>query len=777
MVSRSRIALLVLLVSLCPLALARAADLTLDGQAHLSQLQGLPLAVTVSGTPGAPAYLLIDVSPGPALLFGQPVELGFTPALLVVPLGSLPPSGEVTLNGPVPIQQAATGLTVYMLAVVASNPSPALWEISGGASLTMLDRDVQLAGNPLAAFPFVEHVKAFNQGRPISAAVDPALYPWVVGQTADVYVVAHKSRSQWLADPTLTDVSASGAETFTFTAGGVAADTLVVDSGTLNAVPSPGVAMGVPYDVVVDLDQDGLFDHSDLIDGFDDVEAGLYVVHDIQMPGPHAVTEILYSGGTFLGQDTYYPSDIASLGQLPLLVVSHGNGHNYQWYDHIGYQLASYGWIVMSHENNTGPGIETASTTTLTNTDYFLSHLDTINGGVLQGHVDGHTIVWLGHSRGGEGVVRAYDRIVDGTYVPANFTASDIQLLTSMAPTDFLGPGNSDPHDKPYHLWVGGADADVTGCADNDIAQSFHLLGRAQGRRWSISLHGVGHGDFHDSTGSVATGPCLVGKPDTHTIMRGYLVALVEHVVHGNIPAGDFLWRQWESFRPIGAPDANPCVNVDLTDHETGASVAVIDDFQTNPELNLSSSGGAVSGSATLVAEGILNDPDTSFTWDGEDFSGFTWARTGDRERGLVLEFNGGDKDLSFQLVPALQDATGYRYLSFRAAQITRHPLTTAVLGDMTFAVTLTDADGATATVGIGVYGGGIEEPYQRTSCGTGAGWGNEFETIRLPLEAFVADGSGVDLSRLATVTFDFGPSFGSPSGRIGLDGLELVED
>ena len=42
--------------------------------------------------------------------------------------------------------------------------------------------------------------------------------------------------------------------------------------------------------------------------------------------------------------------------------MSHGNGHNYQWYDHIGRHLASYGYVVMSHENNTGPGSDAAST-------------------------------------------------------------------------------------------------------------------------------------------------------------------------------------------------------------------------------------------------------------------------------------------------------------------------------------------------------------------------------------------------------------------------------
>ena len=49
-----------------------------------------------------------------------------------------------------------------------------------------------------------------------------------------------------------------------------------------------------------------------------------------------------------------------SLGELPLLVVSHGNGHSFAWYRFLQDHLASYGYIVFSHDNNTLPGIETA---------------------------------------------------------------------------------------------------------------------------------------------------------------------------------------------------------------------------------------------------------------------------------------------------------------------------------------------------------------------------------------------------------------------------------
>ena len=124
---------------------------------------------------------------------------------------------------------------------------------------------------------------------------------------------------------------------------------------------------------------------------------------------------------------------------------------------------------------------------------------------------------------------------------------------------------------------------------------------------------------FHNGTGNqFASGPCLVGKPDTHTIMRGHVLPLAAHHLRGNLPAEDYLWRQWEGFRPVGAPDANPCVTVDLMYREgTVAGKFVVDDFQSNPSVGQSSSGGIVSGTVSAPFEDRLDDPDTNFIQNG----------------------------------------------------------------------------------------------------------------------------------------------------------------
>ncbi len=642
---------------------------------------------------------------------------------------------------------------------------------SGRAISGLITTD--LAGSALGAYPFFEYVSAFNAGATVEVAIDTGRFPLLVGVTADIYVVEAKTRLEWIADPTLTDVS-GGVESSSFVAGSITGNTLTVDAGSLS--DDAGLGLGVGYDIVIDVDDDGSLSAGDVIDGYGN-EAGFYVVHDITLPGPLAVTEATYDGGgAFLGQNTFYPTDIASMGELPLVIVSHGNGHNYQWYDHIGNHMASYGYVVMSHQNNTIPGIETSSETTLTNTEYFLGNLGTIEGGVLNGHVDTRRITWIGHSRGGEGIARAYDRVFDGDFVPTQFTIDQLALLSSIAPTDFLGNNNSNPHGVPYHLWVGGSDNDVSGCASSGIGQSFTLLDRALGARQSLSLHGVGHGDFHNGGGSsVATGPCLVGRTDTHTIMRGYLLPLIKHYVEDNIPAEDFLWRQWESFKPIGAPTSS-CVVADLYYRLDDDTTFVIDDFESAPATNMSSSGGNVSFNVADFTEALLNDGNTNFTDVGaaDPMNGMTVADGDDASRGIIFNYK-ANRFLEFALSGADRNLAGYEYISFRGCQQTRHPLTIAELGDTTFTVTLRDGAGTTSSINFGVYGGGLEEPYQRSNCGAGAGWNNEFETVRLRVHDFLHDGSGLDLSNIVAVRFNFGPSFGSTSGRLGLDQIELT--
>ena len=635
--------------------------------------------------------------------------------------------------------------------------------------------EVELTGRPLAAYPFFEFRHTFNAGSPVKGTVDAEHFPWLTGQLADVYVVEERGASEWAQNPALVDVRGAPLPV-NFPGIDVYGNVFSADAGVL---PAPiGAELGIGYDLVLDFDQDGQLSAGDLIDGRGD-EAGFSVVRDVVAPGPYQVIEVTYSGGSFLGQNLYYPSSIADLGELPLVVVSHGNGHNLSWYDHIGYHLASYGYVVMSHQNNTVPGVAAASLTTITNTDYILGNLATIAGGELDGHVDTDTIVWIGHSRGGEGVVRAYDRVLEGVTVPSNFTADDIKLISSIAPTNFLGPASSDPHDVPLQLWVGAADADVHGGPSQGIANSYPLHERAEGPRYSVTLHGAGHGVFHDGGGSwVAAGPCQIGRTKTHKLMKGYLLPLMRWVLDGKDHARDFLWRDWDTLRPIGAPADLDCIVVKYEYNDGPGTGLMLDDFQTSPAMNISSSGTAVTYDVAELHEGEFDDISSGLTWTaGDPMNGMTRAvYNADDSAGVVFQWE-TPSFYQVEIPSGERDLRDDGFLSFRACQMSRHPLTVASLDALDFDVVLVDALGSESRIAISATSEIFGDPYQRAGEGSGVGWSNELETTRMRLADFVAGDASLDLARVKAIRFEFGGPGRSAAGRIGLDEIQITKD
>ncbi len=646
------------------------------------------------------------------------------------------------------------------------------FQVAFGGTAPTTATKAQLAGNSLADYPFFEYVRAFNDNATVDAAIDPTLFPEVVGVTADLYVVSAKSAGGWTVDPSLIDVRNGGAQTVTLGGSSIEDNTFqVAVGGELNAYA--GTGLGVGYDLVLDCNQNGVLDAADYIDGLSD-EAGFFVVKDTASEGPLAVTEAIYSGGTWLGQDTYYPTDIASMGELPLVVISHGNGHDYRWYDHIWYHLASYGYVVMSHQNNTGPGSATASTTTLTNTEYIIENQDIIEGGVLNGHIDTSRIAWIGHSRGGEGVVRAHTRLRTGDWTSPHYEVEDVVLVSSMAPVTHIQPASdSTPHDVNYHMFIAGADSDVSGSASSSSSKPLAFYERAFGNKQLVYLHGCGHAWLHDgpATPTWAEGPDLIGQAASHTIVKGYYLPLVKLYMENNLVARDYFARLNDHFRPAGIPG-----NVVLSNYYRAAESEdkfVIDDYESQTGTGTSSSGGGVSFSVQNVVEVQMSDLDGSFNWTGSQPSnGMTMTRySDDNPHCVVFDWNGGSSFYELDVVPDGRNFAAYTFLSFRACQGTHHPRTDALDGPLSFTATLRDSAGVSSSIDFGSMGH-ITRTYERSG-----GWANEFNTVRIRLTDFLTDASGLDLSDVVAIRFEFGSAFGSSQGRIGLDDIELIND
>ncbi|MHC4092566.1 MAG: hypothetical protein ACYSVY_20220, partial [Planctomycetota bacterium] len=564
----------------------------------------------------------------------------------------------------------------------------------------------RLAGNALNVYPYFEYVKAFNEDATIEIAIDPTGFPDIVGQTGDLYIVESKTVAAWELDPNLVDVTGDGPQTETFGAGTVQANTFTVsgpyDLDSAVFVPATGdyTGLGHGYDVVIDMNQNGALDDGDYIDGLGD-EAGLYVIHDTTQLGPLDVTRSSpYSVGAIFGipssytnEILYYPTDIAIMDPLPLILVGHGGGHNYLWYDHIGYHMASYGYIVMSHQNCYGP-----PDCTLGHTDAILELQGVVAGGAIDGKIDSSRIIWIGHSLGGMGVVGAFDALMDSEYTPTHFTPESIVLISAMLPNSWGGPDEATPHHANFHLWTAAGDTDISGWPGSEQTQTFLLHDRATKYRMSTVVQGTGHAWFHDGPAEPSwfSGECSIGRENTHLIELGLFLPLIKYFAEGNVPASDFFWRQYERFHPIGVDTSDPCVVV-TNEYRNGADEgnSFIDDYQTAPSLDTSSSGGAVSYSVENVREGFLDDLNSDFSWTPADpFNGTTHASYGDTSRGVVFDWNGVNAFCEWEVIPSQRDFSDDLYLSFRGGQGTRHPYTLTVLDDLTFTVTLRDGHG-----------------------------------------------------------------------------------
>ncbi len=670
-------------------------------------------------------------------------------------------SGAVEVIDASGVELTAVGgpAEVYLRALkVGEGEVLATWGDGCKARLaTLAAAPAPLVGRPRTLAPFWHSATSFLEGETIYVGLDASQFPDRVGLAFDAWVVPHRTLAEWEADPGL---AGSGVQS-ELAKGALAPVPLAVADAGSDAL--------LAIDVVLDFDRDGLLGPGDLIQGLG--EPGASVIGDLTASGPHAVDTDDVSGGWFLGQRVWWPTDLAALGPRPLVVISHGNGHEYVWYDYLGEHLASWGFVVMSHQNNTEPGIEAASSTTLSNTDWMLGHLDEIDGGSLVGLVDASRIGWIGHSRGGEGVVRALDRMADGDDVPENYGPDDIAFLASIAPTVFNTVEESDPHDRPFFLIAGTADGDVTGGVDYDITQFFRIWERATGAKAAAYVHGASHNDFNCCAAQEGQGPELIGRGEAQVIAKAYLLAVARAWLDGEDALLAHFRDEFTGFTPLGL-DEDDLVATSWRNANT-AGDGVLDDFQTEYDTNISSTGAAVECDADGLVEGRLKDGDQLMGWsDGDPFNGMTHNATrGDDARGAVFSWTAGSAPSWAVAVPAaLADTSPWSVVSFAVTQRSRHPLTTSWGWAIAFGVTLVDADGAEATVDFADQAL-VPTPYARLGLGAGRGWANEFVTVRIPL----ADFRGVDLHNLARLRLDLGEAHGAPEGALGLDSVEFA--
>ena len=249
-------------------------------------------------------------------------------------------------------------------------------------------------------------------------------------------------------------------------------------------------------------------------------------------------------------------------------------------------------------------------------------------------------------------------------------------------------------------------------------------------------------------------------------------MALIRAYADDHTPSLDFFKRRADVFRPYGL-DSDIIIANEYRPDPDGEAVAV-DDFQSGWDDDASSSDASVSFSVENYYESFLNDGNSSLAWTSSDpMNGMTQACCdGDQNRGAVFQWE-DESQIEWSLTEALGDLSSFGYLSVRAAQGSRHWLTTDLDAPLDFSITLVDGTGTEASIWTGNLGQ-ITTPYARSGTGSGSGWSNEFNTIRVRIASFQDAQPDLNLSDIESIRLDFGGDAGTAYGRLGIDDLLL---
>lgn len=657
----------------------------------------------------------------------------------------------------------------------------------------------ELAGRPLNSRPYFRFTNNFPKGTDVYAALDPAGLPaGVVSQKAAIYVIKHKEQADWQASKSLYDITGPA---------GTANPKIVpiipccINWNETLVWPNPQVSG--KYDIVVDFGNnsatpalfatDGKFDCDiaapiDMIDGY--IRVGFHVTEDPSLTGPYAgkigrheynqtAVEVpsTDSGPTptqwlqrkavvrypaqYSGVDAPFPT---GSGTFPLVVIMHGQSSmqtSYLGYNYLLDHLASHGLIAMSIYAPVGSMIEVRARA-------IIEHLKIMsqknsNPGLFQGHVDLTEIGIMGHSRGGEAVIRA-----------AQINTSELlnwklKAGISLAATDFNHYG--DPG-IPLLVIYGSNDGDVAGWWGTPPAAShtgFDIYDESGLPRSHVFVYGATHDRFNSEWASTETSTELLFQPGSDisswgAIHKSDLSKLISQTAHQNVAKGYVTAyyqmhlqgknEQNEYFTGELKPTLASTVEIHNSNQEPGG--LTVDDFEQLPHDATKNSMGEMVTATTLVSPPSENAMRTLDNHSPHQTCGgrIVWNNTAGTYQSNIK--------------PNKKDVSKYKVLSFRVTQKYGSSYNLAnQLQDLY--VRLTGA-GNTRAIRVGAFTQ-VPYPYER---GVTSLIKSALKTVRIPLSAYIVkvpNADIMDLKQIESVSFEFNAK---PSGEIEVDEIEF---
>ncbi len=656
---------------------------------------------------------------------------------------------------------------------------------------------IPISGRSVVGAPYLRYTDTFAVGENVYAALDPGIVdPGNIGKMCALYVIPSKDDSTWDIDNSLNHLAILG--------GNAAVQKIKVQSGCVNAnklLVWPGAMQPGQYDIVADFGNntadaasfvpDNAYNTPlDIIDGY--FVAGFRVVEDpgtladfadvgnwnydetvvsaMGLPGTVTVQDELtdYHAPPFSTVNTsvplrahvYFPADLPEItdpdlisvaqADYPLVVVIHGNGHDYANYDFLLQHFSRNGFVAASiHLANGMMGLGRANV--------FFQHLAVLQarfGAKLQNNIG-----IMGHSRGGEAVLKVA-RLNQQLGL-----GHGINAVISLAPTDQYGSevlGGA--WAKPYLVIYGSQDGDIFGYRSTPgyttLQTGFALYDRANGRQKTmVFVYGATHNGFitiNDwSTGRFG----IIPEDNQRRIAKAYMNAYFRRYLRGEAKWEGMFTGEWQ---PASVSETGAKLYVQYRDPVR----KTVDDFEgVVADWQLSSIGGTVSHAGTLP-----DDPTEGKMHDYPPGTGLDRKSPHDT-KGMKLRWDHLGAKLEFSIPADHKDVHGYSVLSFRVTQKANSPHNPANQ-DQNLRVAIKDTSDNERAVRVSAF---AEIPYPDPwAHDPGSLTKSAMNTVRIPLASYTIVCAGqpkVDLRNAASLSFVFSVK---PTGEIEIDEIEF---
>ena len=456
----------------------------------------------------------------------------------------------------------------------------------------------------------------------------------------------------------------------------------------------------------------------------------------------------------------------ATKPNFPLVVIVHGNGHDYTTYDFLLQHLAKNGFIAASIDNRyLSGGVLVHGMHGLGRANNFFQHLTVLK--TKFGAKVRNDIGVMGHSRGGEAVVKI------ARLNQQRALGNNINALMSLAPTDQYGKEVlAGAFAKPYFVLYGSRDGDVAGWHPSLIGipgfdwrmTGFSLWDRAAARapKSMIFVYRATHNGFITTN---SDNPADQPLPEAmqKTIVQAYLTAFFRQHLRNE--------RRWDGmFAGELKPASVAATGAEIYMQHRAPGGKTIDDFETaGTNWQSSTIGGSVSHGGTLPV-----DPIKGRLFDYPPNSPGLDPKSPHDSKGLKIWWDntGGSLGrLAWTIPPAHKNVRRFGALSLRVTQKEAAP-SNAATQPQDFGVTLKDAAGHQRTIRATAFGA-APFPDQRSTSDLRK---SAMTTIRIPLAMYTIKCMGqpkVDLKEIVEFSLDFSLK---SRGEIEVDNIEFAK-